>query len=217
MTIICPAVLAATPASWSRQLKRAASTGQRIHIDLADGQFAQPATLDWSAADWSGLRPPDVHLMHNRPADLLKAALDRQPLHLIWHAESQTDHLDMAARLHAGGVGAGLALLPATSPEQVRHLLPAFDLVLVFGGRLGAQSVPGSTSADLTHLVKAAELRRLGFHGELAWDGGVNPDNIGQIVSAGFQVIISGGFLQSADDAAVAYDQLAQAAARRGR
>ncbi len=207
MAIICPTVLAATPDEFSGQIKRV-SFAPRIQLDFMDGEFAPTKSIDLSEAWWPDNIKADLHLMYKRPADYLEIILKQKPNLVIIHAEAEVDLKDFAAKLHEAGIKAGLCILPETTVSSVADVLPDYEHLLIFGGKLGYFG----GNADLSQAGKGAEAKQINPNIEIGWDGGANDQNARELVDKGIEVINVGGFIQKADNPEAAYQKLVQVA-----
>ena len=68
----------------------------------------------------------------------------------------------------------------------------------------------GGSLADVALLTKVEQAKKMNPSIELAWDGGVNEDNVEEIANGGIGVINAGGYIHGAKDPEAAYAQLAQ-------
>jgi ribulose-phosphate 3-epimerase len=155
--------------------------------------------------------PFDVHLMVANPDrlldDYLKAGAARVAVH--WEA---VVHLDrVLARIREGGAQAGVAVNPATPVELLIDILPRLDYVLLMSVNPGF----GGQSFLPVALDKARRLRamaeRLGAPGarvEIEMDGGIDRDNIRQVVTAGVDVCVVGSAIFSAPDPVATMSEL---------
>ena len=210
MALICPAILAGTQTEFRRQLNLFAGWAGRIQIDLIDGRLppATRPTVQLGEVGWPSSIRTDLHLMYGRPAGYLDQLIGCKPNLVIIHPESSGDHFQLFDRLRAESIKVGLAFGPETSLVESRRLLDRADHGLVFAGSLGRQG----GSADLNQLALVAWLRQRYPGLEIGWDGGVNPGNIGQLVSAGVDVLYVGSYLTRAADSLAAYEDLVVAA-----
>ena len=147
--------------------------------------------------------------MYKEPARYLETAISLNPQLVIIQAESDGDLLAVVRELRAVGIKSGLALLQQTEPKNVRTLVSEVDHVLIFSGTLGHFG----GHADLTLLKKVGEVKAINPNVEVGWDGGVGLDNAPQIALGGVEVLIAGGAIQEATDAADAYKKLSEAVA----
>jgi ribulose-phosphate 3-epimerase len=203
---ICPTVTPLTddPDDYKRQIERIAPFATRMHIDLTDGDFAPTKNISIDEVWWPAGVRADLHVMYRRPFDHIELLLDLDPQLIIIHAEAEVDILAFAERAHARGVEVGVALLPQTSPEQIRPVFDHIDHILIFSGSLGHNG----GHADLRMLTKIKHIKKIQPRIELAWDGGVNDHNAKALSMSGVQVLNTGGFIQQADDPERAYKQL---------
>ena len=201
---ICPAILASDPHEFRAQMEAVSRFAVRLHIDLSDGIFAPTRTIPIDQIWWPGGVRADLHVMHRRPFDNLRAMLALRPQMIIVHAEAEGDFGAFARRAHARGVETGVALLPQTRPQVLAQAIKDVDHVLIFSGALGRY---GGT-ANLGLLEKIKTLKAMKPQLEIGWDGGVDDENIKILAAAGVEVLNVGGFIQQADDPHAAYEAL---------
>lgn len=204
MSIVCPTVLATTEEEYSIQMKRAAAFAPRIQIDLMDGDFASPKSIDLEKIWWPDSVTADIHLMYRNPAEYLDKLIELNPSLVIIHAEASVDHKAFAEKLHENAISAGICLLADTPISRVKDIIDEFDHVLIFGGKLG--SFGGN--ADLAQLEKTKQAIELKPTLEIGWDGGANDLIAKQLADGGIDVINAGGFIQKAEDPKAAYERL---------
>ncbi len=204
---ICPTVLAGTPEEYRHQVNRIAQFATRIHIDLADGQFAPTKTIPIDQAWWPGGVRADLHVMYQKPFEHYKVFLSLAPQMVIVHAESDGNFVPFAELMHRHGIEVGVALKPKTPVELIRPALEWIDYVLVFSGDLGHFG----GQADLALLDKVKLLRQLKPQLEIGWDGGINNVNAKALAAGGVDVLNVGGFIQHAADPRMAYGMLGRA------
>jgi len=212
MPLICPTVLAADGESYKRQMGRIAHFGHRIQIDLTDGEFAKTTTIKPDEIWWPVGFKADIHLMYQEPMSAMKATVAKDPHLIIVHAEAGGNFGELAQYCHDRQVQVGVALLPATSPELIVKELPYIDHVLIFSGDLG--SFGGH--ADLSLLEKVSFLKQHKPELEVGWDGGVNQQNVSELIFGGVDVLNVGGFIQNSEDPEKAYNSLARIAEETG-
>jgi ribulose-phosphate 3-epimerase len=204
MAVICPTVTAFDPHEYRQQIERLQPFAKRVHIDLMDGDFAPTQSPPLEQIWWPRELTADIHLMYQRPAGYLEQLIKLRPHLVVIHYEAQTDHADLAAKLHDVGIKAGLAILGDTPVEKAYPLLIGFDHVLVFSGNLGYHG----GEADLGLLDKVRKIREHYPEIEISWDGGINDQNAKQLVEAGVDVLNVGGFIQNAAQPQEAYQKL---------
>lgn len=202
---ICPTITRRTPEDYQRQIERVAHFARRIHIDVADGALAPNELLPIDQVWWPGGVRADLHVMYRQPMKYLRTLIALGPQLVVLHAEAEGNFQECADLLHHHGIEAGIALLPQTPVETIEPGLDFIDHVLIFSGNLGHQ---GGSHADLKLLEKVKRLKKLKPSVEIGWDGGVNDQNIRQLVQGGVEVVNTGGFIQNSPDPAAAYDAL---------
>lgn len=204
MPVIAPTVTAFEPHEYREQMEKLATFAQRIHVDLMDGEFASSSSPSVEQCWWPDGVIADIHLMFQRPAEQLEQLIKLKPHLVVIHAEADVDHLDFAAKLNTAGIRAGLALLSETPVSDHYDYFPSFDHALVFSGKLGYHG----GLADTRLLNKVSELHEKFPHLEVAWDGGINLENIRELATNGVQVLNVGGAIANAPDPQAAYDSL---------
>lgn len=202
---ICPTVTAESPDEYRHQMELVESFATRIHVDVADGQFAPRKLINFDSIWWRGNRTIDLHVMYERPLEHAEIILALQPRLVIVHAEAEGNFLNFSKHLRNNGIEVGLALLPRTKVETIKPALEFVDHVLIFSGNLGYQ---GGSEADISLLDKVAQIRKLKPTVEIGWDGGVNEHNVAHIAHAGVDVINVGSFIQQAEHPDEAYATL---------
>lgn len=201
---ICPTILAEEPHGFRIQLKRILPFAQRIHLDLMDGRFASPKSIDLDQLYWPANIAVDLHIMYKSPLVHTKTLVGLHPQMVIVHAEAEGAFAPFAEHLHRHGIEVGVAILPETPVSTIAPALAHIDHVLVFSGHLGHFG----GVANLNLLSKVRQLRALKPTLEIGWDGGVNASNAHQLAAGGVDVLNVGGFIQHATNPAQAYATL---------
>jgi ribulose-phosphate 3-epimerase len=172
-----------------------------VHVDVMDGHFVPNLTIGPPVVKALRRRtrlPLDVHLMVSNPDrlldDYLDAGADRVAVH--WEAASHLDRL--LERIRRAGVRAGVAVNPATPVELLVDALPRLDYVLLMSVNPGFSGQAFLSGA----LDKARRLRRMieisGAPVEIEMDGGIDRDNLAQVVAAGVEVCVVGSAIFAA-------------------
>lgn len=204
MSVICPTVTAYDFEEYSRQLRAVSGFAKRVHIDLMDGEFA-PTVSPGLDEIWMPHGPKvDIHLMYQRPMDVIRQLVRLKPHMVIVHNEAEMHHMHFVAELHKHDIEVGLAVLQDTPVHYAHQIMHSFDHVLVFSGNLGHHG----GKANLELLDKVREIRYHHPDVEIGWDGGINEHNIKQLVDAGVDVLNVGGAIQKASDPQAAYATL---------
>jgi ribulose-phosphate 3-epimerase len=135
--------------------------------------------------------PLDVHLMVEKPENLLEAFAEAGASHLTVHVET-CPHLHRTLEdIKSLGCKAGVTLNPGTLAASIYPVLPFVDLVLVMSvdpGFSGGTYIPEMVG-------KVAEIRReLDRIGSPAWlevDGGITPETLPKMKAAGATAFVS--------------------------
>lgn len=197
MIKIAPSILSADFARLADAVHEAEAGGADwIHVDCMDGHFVPNLTIGApvvKALKKETKLPLDVHLMIEKPEQLVSAFVDAGADYLTVHVEA-TRHLHRTIQqIRELGAKPGVSLNPATPLSCLDEILPYVDLVLVMSvnpGYGGQQFIPTSTP-------KVAALRRrideAGLWGiELEVDGGMSTHTAPEIVEAGATVLVAG-------------------------
>jgi ribulose-phosphate 3-epimerase len=208
MTLLAPSLLSADFARIGEAVKMVEEAGaDLIHVDVMDGHFVPNLTLGPQAV--ASLRkatrlPLDVHLMVERPGELIPLFIDAGADWVSVHQEASTHlHRDISL-IKSAGRKAGAVLNPATPVRQLSEVLPELDFVLLMSVNPG---FGGQTFIHSTHR-KIGELRRLideaHLKVEVEVDGGVNLENAAALIDDGAGVLVMGAAVfGSADPAGV--------------
>ena len=204
MIKLSPSILAADPLRLGQDARMAQDAGcDELHFDVMDGHFVPNLTFGPHILKAMKQELPqivyDVHLMLDNPAEFVDPFIDAGADILTVHAEA--DGFDRALnRIRERGVQTGASVRPATPVECLRDALSRLDRVLLmtvepgFGGQKLIPEV----------LDKAAQLRALGFAGEIEADGGITESNAALLKEAGIGVLVMGtGFFRAKDPAEV--------------
>jgi ribulose-phosphate 3-epimerase len=213
---VAPSILAADFARLGEQVAGVMEAGARvIHVDVMDGHFVPPisighlvvAAIRDQVHQAGGLL--DVHLMVERPErridEFAGAGADSIAVH--WEA---TPHVHYALKaVREAGCQAGLAINPATPPEEVAGLAGTFDhlLCMTVNPGWGGQPYIDSSTAKVSRL---RELLPEGMPIEV--DGGIDADTARQCAHAGATLFVAGTSIFGEPDPAAAYSAIADAA-----
>jgi ribulose-phosphate 3-epimerase len=204
MPTICPPVTAYDMHDYRAQIERITPFAKRIHIDLMDGEFAPTKSPELARIWWPLDVETDIHLMYQRPMEALPQLLKLKPRMVIIHNEVDVHHMLFAAELHKAGILSGLAILHDTPIEYAFQIMHSFDQILIFSGHLGYHG----GEADMGLLDKVHKVAQHHPDCEIAWDGGINEQNAGELIQGGVDVLNVGGYIQKSENPQKAYATL---------
>jgi ribulose-phosphate 3-epimerase len=204
-TVIAPSILSADFARLGEEVDAVISAGAEwIHFDVMDNHYVPNLTIGpliCQALRKHGVKAPiDVHLMV-KPVDRIVPDFAKAGASLISFHPEASDHIDRTISLiKDSGCKAGLVFNPATPLSYLDYVLDKLDLVLIMSVNpgFGGQSF---IAAALDKLRAARErIDASGREIRLEIDGGVKPDNIGEIARAGADTFVAGSAIFNEKD-----------------
>jgi len=172
-----------------------------LHLDIEDGSFVPLLTLGTKII--SDLRPLtslpfDVHLMVNEPEFLIPDIASSGANLISFHHEACKYPRRLLRIIKDYGIKAGIAFNPKTAISELEYLKPYIDFILLLS------SEPEHKDPDFLSqtLKKVSMVRNMLPDPEIdiAMDGGININNIDDVIKSGVNVFIIGrGIFSSAD------------------
>lgn len=198
--LISPSVLTADFLNLREDIARLEKSGaDMLHLDVMDGNFVPNISFGVpvikSIKKYSNI-PLDVHLMIDKPHRYIKDFADVAD-YLGFHFEAGSDSESLLKEIRALGCKACLTIKPCTEPEEIFHLLPFCDMVLVMSVEpgFGGQSFMPDSLRKLSALRD--EITAKGYNILLEVDGGINRQTAADAIKAGANVLVAGSFLFS--------------------
>jgi len=193
---IAPSLLSADFGRLAEEVRAVEEAGaDLLHVDVMDGRFVPNITIGppvVAAIRKVAKAPLDVHLMIVEPERYIEEFAKAGADVITVHAEA-TPHLQRCvARIRELGKKAGVSLNPSTSLSGIEWVLTDVDMVLImsvnpgFGGQAFLPSSLGKIELLRTQLTRA------GLNVDIQVDGGIKAENVGEVVAAGANVIVSG-------------------------
>ncbi len=184
-----------------------AAGADRIHFDVMDGHFVPNISFGAPVLKWleaKGL-PVDIHLMIDAPwkyyGDFVKAGGTT----LIIHCEAcDGDLRERLLEVKEAGALPGVCIKPGTGVSAIADVLDIVDQILIMTVEPGfaGQKFMGDM------LPKATELREMGYKGNIAFDGGVAPDNAAACVTAGANILAAASAIFQVEDRKAAIEKM---------
>ncbi len=186
-----------------------------IHFDVMDGRFVPNLTIGpivLEALKRETKIPFDVHLMIEEPFRTLDQYLQAGAGRVAVHVEAEPHLNRFAEFVRSRGVSPGVAVSPGTSLALVDEAIRFVDFVLLMtvNPGWGGQSLLSGSVERVRELAERIE--RAGSAATIAVDGGLLPDNVASLVSAGARHIVAGSSVFRRPNVAAAVAALRAAA-----
>ena len=203
MNCLSPSLLAADFARLGQQVALIDQAGaQYVHIDVMDGMFVPSISMGLPVI--KSIRPVsdrifDVHLMVQDPEKCIDDYVEAGADLITVHAEA-CRHLDLTIRMiKEQDIIAGVALNPSTPLSAIEYLLPVVDMVLIMtvNPGYGGQKLISYTLDKIRDLKKMIDSR--GLKTDIEVDGGITMKNLGTVMDAGANIIVSGSSVFQGD------------------
>jgi ribulose-phosphate 3-epimerase len=215
VAIIAPSILSADFSRLGEEIKAVEDAGADwIHVDVMDGHFVPNITIGPPVIE--SIRkvtdlPLDVHLMIENPDCYIKSFVEAGADIISVQVEA-CRHLNRTIQIiKEQKVRAGAVLNPATPLSSLEEILHELDMVLLmtvnpgFGGQSFIPSMLGKIS-NLKDVMSNYEDEI-----ELQVDGGVKPENAGEIKESGASVLVAGSAIFNSKDYKKAIKNLREA------
>jgi len=204
---IAPSILAWDLGNLEEAVKISEKGGaDQVHLDVIDGHFAPNITFGPGTV--KALRKMssmkfDTHLMLDEPLAFVEKFLDAGSDILTVHAEvlDGTRFDEIWGKVHASGKEVGLAIRPSTElPQWALERLDKVSTLVVMTVNPGfsGQTMDMSVMPKLERLSSLIETERLPTDIEI--DGGVEPENVQEVVRRGGNVLVAGAGVYSKKD-----------------
>lgn len=209
---IAPSILASNFSKLGEEIRAVEQGGADvIHVDVMDGRFVPNISIGIPVVESlhkATRLPLDVHLMIDRPERYVEEFVRAGGSRVLVHQEA-TPHLDRAlAMIREAGAEAGAVINPATPVAMLTEVLDKIDTVLVMSVNpgFGGQKFIPSAIEKIRTLNQWRARYNAAFRIEV--DGGVELENIAELVQAGANTFVAGTSIFHTPDPAVAARQL---------
>ena len=215
MIEIAPSILSADFTRLGEEIRAVEAGGASVlHVDVMDGKFVPNITIGLpvvkSIAKVTKL-PIDCHLMIEEPSryavEFVKAGANMVSVHV----EADVHLQRTLTIIREAGGKAGIAINPATPLIALEEALPFADFILLMSVNPGF----GGQKFIYTSLDKLRRLRLMiqarGLDTRIEIDGGIDAENIAQVVEAGAEIIVAGSAVYGKSNATQAVQELIEA------
>lgn len=217
MPQILPSIFAADFTRLGQDVEKVYSAGaSMIHVDIMDGHFVPNFTMGTPITESLRKRFPALRLDHHL---MIEDPDTYAPIFIKAGASCVSVHYEVCRNLDRTlhmirdlGALAGVVVNPATPVGLLENVLDIVDYVLVMSvnpGYGGQRFIPRSLQ-KVRELVRRRDQLHLDFAIEI--DGGVGPDNLADVISAGVDWVVAGSSVFGTPDPAETLRQMEQIA-----
>jgi len=201
-TVIAPSILSADFARLGEEVDTVLAAGADwVHFDVMDNHYVPNLTIGpmvCEALRRHGVTAPiDVHLMIEPVDRIVPDFAKAGATDISFHPEASRHVHRTIQLIKSHGCRAGLVLNPGTPVDVLEWVLSDLDMVLLMSVNpgFGGQSFIPATLDKLRRvreMIDVASKRQGGRAIRLEIDGGVKPDNIGEVAAAGADTFVAG-------------------------
>ncbi len=210
--LIAPSILAADFGNLQKEISLInSSNADLFHIDVMDGVFVPNISFGFpvlKVVKEYAQKPLDVHLMITQPERFLESFAKAGANILTVHFEACT-HLHRTIEVIKNlKCKVGVAINPATPVNLLQDVIADLDLVLIMSVN------PGFGGQKFIHhsYQKIKQVRKLADELNpkllIEVDGGVDENNVAELIRLGANVIVAGSSIFNAPDSIKAIDNL---------
>jgi ribulose-phosphate 3-epimerase len=220
MIEIVPSILSADFARLGAEIAAVERGGASIlHLDVMDGHFVPNLTIGPPVVE--SIRKAtrlhlDVHLMIENPDRYVRAFIQAGANSISVHYEA-CRHLDgTLGMIRKEGAQAGIVLNPSTPVSVLEDVMEVADYVLLMSVNpgFGGQKFIPYVLEKVRKLVEMRRDKRLPLTIEI--DGGVERNNLAEVVAAGCDWIVTGSAVFHSPDPEVTVREMREVAANAG-
>ena len=194
--ILAPSILSADFKVLGEQLKHIEAGGaEYIHFDVMDGDFVPSISFGMpvlSSIKGCTNQVMDVHLMITEPIRYVKEFKEAGADYLTVHYEACEDLHKTLEEIHKNGMKAGISIKPNTPVRALEPYLKEAEMFLIMSVEpgFGGQSFIPASLEKISELKAMLEENQV--QADIEVDGGIYHSNVGEVLEAGANVIVSG-------------------------
>ncbi|MFC1867018.1 ribulose-phosphate 3-epimerase [Thermodesulfobacteriota bacterium] len=201
---IAPSILSADFTKLGTEVRDVEKAGaDYIHIDVMDGHFVPNITIGpliVKAVKSVTELPLDVHLMISNPDQFVTEFSQAGADIITVHSEA-VNHLHRSVQLiRKEGVSPAVSLNPATPLQVIEYVLDDLDMVLIMtvNPGFGGQEFIPEVVPKIEQLREMIDKR--GLEVKIEVDGGIGPETINLVSSAGADIFVAGSAIFYSED-----------------
>lgn len=202
---IAPSILSADFSCIGEEIKNISALDvDYIHLDVMDGMFVDNITFGpkfiKDIRKYTD-KPFDTHLMIEKPWQYIERFAKAGSDIITVHYEACKDRvIETLNLIKSCGCKCGLVVKPDTELTEIKEYISLCDIVLIMSVYPGF----GGQKFIASSLNKVKELRSIIDNSdkniEIEIDGGVNKDNVKEIINAGVDVVVAGNAIFFAEN-----------------
>ena len=187
---IAPSILSADKSKINEEIKQVEKYSDLIHVDIMDGIFVPPTTVDSNFVKSIRTKVPlDVHLMVHEPSDsYIRGFINAGASSITIHEEACRNPMHQLDFIRKNRIKAAISIKPKTPLENIKKYLDMVNMVLIMTVEPGWA---GQKFIDET-MPKVRELRKLKPKLDIEVDGGINPYTARIAYDEGANVFVAG-------------------------
>ena len=196
---IVPAILAENIDDFLLRLRQAESFAEYVQIDIMDGIFVPSKSFPEEKI--KGINTSlyfEIHLMVKDPFAYMSRINNPHLKKVIFHFESDVNHIDFINHIKGRELIAGMAIKPETGIEEFREIAAHVDTLLFLTVDPCCYGNPFKPEV----LKKIEEARSIFVDKTISADGGVSIDNLESFLHSGVDCVCVGSriFLNSSPE-----------------
>jgi len=205
---IAPSILSADMSKVNQEIKEVEKYANLIHVDIMDGIFVPPITIDSDFVKTIKTKVPlDVHLMVHEPSNsYLKGFIDAGASSITIHEEACKNPASQIGFIRQNKIKSAISIKPKTSLDKIKKYLNMVDMVLIMTVEPGWAGQKFIQEA----MPKVKELRKLKPGLDIEVDGGINPLTAITAYEHGANVFVAGTSIFGQRDRAAAVKEILQ-------
>ena len=187
---IVPSILVKTKEELIQRVRELESRFAQAHLDIADGIFVPNTTIE-SLGDLETTLDLRAHLMVSKPENHIAKWIESAVSGITFHVEATAKHQEVIDAIKEGECEVGIALNPSTPWKEVEAWVNLVDLVhfmTVEPGFNGGEFLPAVVD-------KIADFHFYYPDKMIIVDGGITPENIDALTTAGASQCVVGSHL----------------------